>query len=104
MRVLMRNVIALAAAAAFCTGVHAVPEWRTGTLTEIYTDPSDVVLVLSVAGPCGSTMYHIQRTNQNFREFYAALLTAFASGRTVSLVVVSCANSRNYVSHGSVKQ
>lgn len=96
---------ALALLLAFTAAVPAaVPEWKTGTLQEVYVDPSDIVLILSEPGPCGSTMYHIQRANTNFKELYAAMLVAFSSGKTVSLDVVSCVNDRNIVSHGSVKQ
>jgi hypothetical protein len=83
----------------------AVPEWRNATIVQIYADPGDIVLQLSGAnGPCGSTLYHIQRANTNFKEFYAAMLTALALNKNVSVYVMSCSGDRNIVSHGSVFQ
>lgn len=80
----------------------ALPEWRTGTIQQIYVDPGDVVLILSVSGPCGSTMFHIPRGNVNFKEFYAAMLIAFTEGKTVSVHIASCSDERNILTHGSV--
>lgn len=80
----------------------ALPESRTGVIQQIYVDPNDIVLVLSVAGPCGSPLYHIQRSSMNFKELYAAMLAAFATTRVVGLSITACSNDRNIVSHGYV--
>lgn len=76
----------------------------SGGVTRVYTDPSDIVFVMSTTGPCGSAAFHIQRTNTNFKEFYAAMLTALVASKTVSVNVVSCSSDRNIVSHGSIIQ
>lgn len=79
----------------------ALPDWRFGQLKMIHADPGDVVLTLNQAGPCGSSFYHIRKTNANFKEFYSLMLTAFSTGMTVNLYVVSCENDRNILSHGN---
>lgn len=73
-----------------------------GKPVEIYADPSDVVVVLDNAGPCGSKYFHIQRTNTNFKEFNALVLSAFTSGKTLHFFVASCNGDRNILSHGSM--
>lgn len=99
-----RSVVAATLGLALCHASAAVPEWRSGSLQTIYTDPSDVVLVLNQPGPCGSNFYYIPRTNTNFKEFYAAMLLAFAAGKNVSIYIVSCSSDRNVLSHGNVTQ
>ena len=74
----------------------------TGRPVEVYADPSDLVIALDTAGTCGSSYFHIQRTNKNFTEFTAVALTAFSTGRSLRLIVASCAGDRNILSHGSV--
>lgn len=80
----------------------AVPEWRSGQVKAIHVDSYDIVLTFSQAGPCGSSFYHIVRSNPNFKEMYSAMLLAFGAGKNVSLYVTSCGNDRNILSHGSI--
>ena len=63
-------------------------------------DPSDLVIQLEKNGQCGSAYFHVQRTNQNFREMAALAMTAFANGKSMALFVTGCANDRNIISHG----
>jgi hypothetical protein len=64
-------------------------------------DPSDFVVALDQAGTCGSAFFHIQRSNPNFKEVVAVLLTAFSTGQYLQLYVASCSASgnRNILSH-----
>ena len=81
---------------------YAVAEWRSGMIQVVYADPADAIVTLSSAiGPCGSTNYQIPRTNANFKEFYALMLTAFVAKKKVNLYVTSCWGDRNILSHGS---
>jgi hypothetical protein len=70
----------------------------------VYADPSDVVIHLDTAGPCGSNFFHIQRTSQNFKELTSAALTALSLGKGMHLFVSTCASDRNILSHGAVMQ
>lgn len=83
------------------TPVFAQIGWKKGKIVEIYADPSDIVLVLDQAGPCGSNFYIIRRNNQNFSEFTSLMYTAAASRQMVNLSVSACENDRNIISHGS---
>lgn len=81
----------------------------SGTIKRVFADPSDIVIILQdkngseVSGECGSFYYHIQRSNDNFTEFYSLVLTAAASGKEVNFHVNGCSSSRHLLSHGSVK-
>jgi len=78
------------------------PIWKQGKISNLWVDPSDVVLELNIAGPCGTNLYHIQRTSPNFQEMAALMLTGGAQARTVEVYVTSCSGDRNVVSHGAV--
>ncbi|MBS0160317.1 MAG: hypothetical protein JSS26_17205 [Nitrospira sp.] len=84
--------------------VYAALTVAHGKPIAVYADPSDVVVELDVTGSCGSKFFHIQRTNQNFKELTAAALTAISSGKSLHLFVASCAADRNILSHGAVIQ
>ena len=73
-----------------------------GKAGSVYADPSDLVILLSVAGPCGSNFFHVQRSAANFREMTDVVLTAFQTGRTLGLYVKTCQGDRNILSHGYV--
>ena len=84
-----------------------------GTITAIYADQdqpwtfmvnkSDVVFsIQNQPGPCGSGLYHIQRTNTNFKEFYGIVLSAFLVGKNISVDVGSCASNRNIAVQGAI--
>lgn len=74
----------------------------TGKAGTVYADPSDLVILLSAAGPCGSNFFHVKRTAANFREMTDVVLTAYQTGRTLGLNVKSCQGDRNVLSHGYV--
>ena len=73
----------------------------TGRIVRIYADPSDVVVVLNKGGPCGSPLFHFQRSSENFKEITSLMYLAAASNYDVDIVVATCANDRNIASHGS---
>jgi len=81
---------------------------NSGYVKKLYVDPTNIVIVLNdasgtaVNGECGSNYYHINRTADNFDEFYALVLTAAASQKEVHLEVGSCVGNRNILTHGSV--
>jgi hypothetical protein len=73
-----------------------------GRPTVVYADPSDVVVGLDTAGSCGSNLFHIQRSKDNFRELSAIVLIALSTGKRLTLFVESCSQDRNILSHGAV--
>ena len=74
----------------------------TGKAGTVYADPSDLVILLSTAGPCGSNFFHVKRSSANFREMTDVALTAYQTGRTLGLYVKGCEGDRNVLSHGYV--
>jgi hypothetical protein len=75
----------------------------SGHPVTIFADPSDVVVVLDVTGACGGFFFNIRRSNLNFKELTAVVLTAFATGKRVQLFPSSCEGDRGIVDHGSVR-
>jgi hypothetical protein len=84
-----------------CTG--SVPGAACGMgLVTVYADPSDGVIATDTNGPCGSNLYDFQRTQQNFREIMAIMLTAFSSSKNVWVVVSQCSGNRNIIDRGAI--
>jgi hypothetical protein len=79
------------------------PVFTEGKIVTVYADPSDFVVVLDTAGPCGSVFYHSQRVNTNFKEMVAVILTGFSTTKTVGFWVTSCLNDRNIAPQGYVR-
>ncbi|HYD15013.1 MAG TPA: hypothetical protein VEA77_01300 [Hyphomicrobium sp.] len=76
---------------------------KIGKVTMVFADPADVVVQLSVNGPCGSNFYHIKRSAVNFKEMFEITMTAFETGRNLGLFVKPvCEGTRNVVNHGNV--
>jgi len=101
----MKNVrsVALWMAAVFVIihPVFAQPN-TAGKVVTLYADPGDVVIELDTKGRCGSAFFHVPRSNANFKELTAVALTAFSTGKTMTLFVASCNADRNILSHGAV--
>lgn len=76
----------------------------TGLITMAAGDPQDFVVALDKDGPCGSRFFHMQRTNTNFKEMVAVELTAFATGKFITLFVTGCGGNRNIISHGYARR
>lgn len=103
----MRTIFfsAVLVANAFFCSIAFADDVFTGNPMEVFADPSDVVVVLDKVGKCSakpSAYFHIQRTNVNFKEMTAVVLTAISSGKGLRLFVSGCAGDRNIVSHGSL--
>jgi hypothetical protein len=76
---------------------------RVGNVQALYADPSDVVIQLDVAGPCGSVFYHVRRTNVNFNQVFEVARTAIAVNKKLSVFVVpACQGDRNVLSHAAI--
>lgn len=73
-----------------------------GKVVTLYADPGDFVIELDTKGRCGSAFFHVPRSNANFKELTAVALTAFSTGKTMTLFVASCNADRNILSHGAV--
>jgi len=102
------KMLSVLAAAVLILGSAASPAYSditsvSGHLQTVFADPSDVVVVLDTAGSCGGVFFIIPRSNLNFKELTAVVLTAFATGNRVQLFVSDCAGDRNVVDHGSVR-
>ncbi len=74
----------------------------SGQLVQLYSDPSDIVFRLSTNNDCGNNYYYLKRTNTNFDQMYALLLSAGVSGKTVRIEVSGCVSGKAIVSHGSI--
>ena len=95
------KLMTMAFVCSLAPGLALTQPVATGTITNIFADPDDFVLTLSRAGPCGSGYFHIRRANTNFREMVALSLTAFATGKDMTLFLTpGCAGDRHIVSHG----
>ena len=104
----MSKMRLLAPIMALLTTISAYPAWpqsiteSDGRILNIWVDPSDFILQLSVKGRCGSNFFHVQRDNANFREMVTTMLTGFTTAKSVGLYVKGCNGDRNVVSHGFV--
>ena len=96
------GLLLIAIAASFSNSAYAFNIWRNGKPTVVYSDPSDVVVVLNVAGPCGSSFYHIQRTRTNFSVFSDLVKQAFLWNKSLAFDVTACSGDRNILSHGAM--
>lgn len=103
---MLMGILLLAIAGSFSGSAYAFDIWVNGKPTVIYTDLSDVVVVLqqagNQAGPCGSSFYHIQRSKTNFKEFSTLAQQAFIYGRSLAFDVTACVGLRNILSHGAM--
>ena len=70
-----------------------------GLVQGVFADPSDFVFSLDKNGGCGSAFFHVKRTNENFKEVVAVILTAFALGKMVVPNETGCSGDRNIISH-----
>ena len=104
MKRLLSAAGALAALAVLGGAAHAQPTLTAGKIIAVFGDPGDFVVQLDTNGSCGSSFFHIQRANANFKEMTAIALTAFSTGKTMTFFVVSCAGDRNITSHGYVSR
>lgn len=77
------------------------PAWFEGRILTMWSDPDAIVLSFGTNGPCGTDLFNISKSNANFSEMAALMLTAAASGRTVEVYVTGCNGTRNVVSHGN---
>ena len=83
--------------------MNCFAELRTGYIQRLYVDPNpfDVVVTLfdingnHVIGQCGTNFYHIQKSNENFKEIYALMLSASLADKEVTLSTTSCLASPN---------
>lgn len=99
---ILMGLLFLAIAGSFSGSAYAFDIWVNGKPTVVYTDPSDVVVVLNKAGPCGSAFYHIQRSRTNFKEFSTLAQQAFIYGKSLAFDVTACGGDRNILSHGAM--
>ena len=93
----IRRAVRIALLAPICLALHSASVGAqdvggsvTGRVIQVFVDPSDVVFALDTPGPCKSTLYHIERSNLNFQEFYSLVLAAQLSGKTVTVQVTEC--------------
>ena len=94
-------VLAGSARAGSCTGSPPSAACGMGLLS-VFADPSDGVIGTDTTGPCGSAFYDFQRTQANFKEIMAVMLTAFSSSKNVWVVVSQCNGTRNIIDRGAV--
>jgi hypothetical protein len=89
------------ASAGSCSGSPPNATCQMGLVT-VYADPSDGVILTDTVGPCGSAFYNFQRTQQNFKEIMAVMLTSFSSSKNVWVIINQCSGQRNIIDRGAV--
>lgn len=95
---------AVLAASLLVAGVaHATHEINGVMVSQIYVDPTDVVVLTNTANGCGSNFFHLPRSNANFKEMYAIVFLAFKNQVPINFAVQdSCSGDRIFISHGSM--
>ena len=69
----------------------------------IYVDPTDIVVNTNTPNGCGSTFYHLPRTNVNFKEMHAYIYWAFSKNALINFNInPTCIGDRVNISHGSI--
>jgi uncharacterized protein YycO len=108
-----KKVISFTAALAFAGMVfttstaYAQSNETSGTVVSVWNDTgSEFVFVLNKNGMCGSPHFHINRSQTNYKEMVAMVLTALATNKTVGVFVTSCrvmyGTNRNVISNGYI--
>lgn len=83
---------------------HATFEINNVTISRVYIDPTDIVVLTNTANQCGSNFFHLPRSNTNFKEVFAFILLAYKNQTTINFAVQdSCNGDRKFISHGSVQ-
>jgi len=105
-----KKVVSMAAALAFfgmlaTTSAAQAQDNASGFVKHVYFEPHSFVVLLSNPGRCGTGYFYISRTEPNFKEVVAGVLTAIATNRQVIMTVTGCLpaphanrNRTNYVS------
>ena len=70
-----------------------------GEVLVLFADPSDFVFLMDKNGHCGSAFFHVKRTNTNFKEVVALLITALSTRKSVHAVDTTCEGTRNVITH-----
>lgn len=99
---ILTGLLLAAIAGSFSSSAFAFDIWVNAKPTQIFADPSDVVVVMDKAGPCGSSFYHIQRSKTNFNELAGIAQDAFIYGKSLAVIVNNCAGDRNILHVGSM--
>lgn len=74
------------------------------TINRVYIDPTDVVVLTNTANGCGSTFFHLPRSNQNFKEMHGYIFLAFKNQTQINFAVQDmCNGDRVDISHGSME-
>src|SRR4051794_32662432 len=77
---------------------YAQVQEASGAILHVWADPSDFVVQLDSATSCGS-FFNVQRSNANFKEVVATILTAFSTTKRMIIYYGACAQGRNIVDH-----
>lgn len=74
------------------------------TINRVYIDQTDVVVLTNTANGCGSSFFHLPRSNQNFKELHGYIFLAFKNRTPINFAVQdTCNGDRVDISHGSVE-
>lgn len=80
--------------------------WVYGSITDLFVDPSDVVIRLTNSSGCPGgeweqKTFHLQRSNTNFDELFMLMTLADDRNRDVGIAIKGCKFSgRSVISHG----
>lgn len=82
---------------------HATHEVNNITISRVYIDPTDIVVLTNTPNGCGSNFYHLARSNTNFKEVFAFIFLAYKGQIPINFAVQdSCSGDRIWISHGSM--
>lgn len=96
-------------AASVMLGTVAFPALATHEVNDVlinrvYVDPTDVVVRTNVENGCGSTFFHLPRSNVNFKEMHGYIFLAFKNQTPINFAVQdTCNGDRVDISHGSME-
>lgn len=97
------RTVVLAAALLVAGAAQATHEVNNITISRVYIDPSDIVVLTNTANGCGSNFYHLPRGNTNFKEVFAFIFLAYKGQLPINFAVQdSCNGDRVEISHGSM--
>ena len=100
----LKRVLAMVILGAVAFPALATHEVNGVIINRVYIDPADVAVLTDTANGCGSTFFHLPRSNQNFKEMFLYIFLAFKNRTPIHFSVQDiCNGDRIDISHGSME-
>jgi hypothetical protein len=96
------SVIALAGLITGISPVYAADTSVFGQVVSAFGNPSGTngdyfTIQLNTNGPCGTSLFYVNRTQSNYKDIVAITLTAYAMGKQMWLNVTGCDTANNTI-------